>query len=153
MSLLKQYIHQLEWYLDQSEKMNTKISQVSVGRHIDHSLIALKEIMIQVIHSDSNNYKRSFNIWRIFVLWIWIIPRGRAKAPDFTLPKKILNKKDIRTHLDEVNQLLPIFEALIDNRKHCNHPFFGMLTLKQSKRNCLVHTKHHLNIIRDIISK
>ena len=148
---LQSQLSELKTYIPQYDITNTKISGVSVWRHIDHSLIVIRDVMQQVIDSHPNDYKRSFNIGRIVVLWTGFIPRGRAKAPDFTIPKTEINTDTILWHLKEVEELLPVFESLTDNHKYLNHPFFGKLTLAQSKRNLLIHTNHHLKIIRDIV--
>ena len=148
---LQSQLSELKKHISHYDILNTKVSWVSVWRHIDHSLIVIRDVMKQVIDSDPNQYRWSCNIWRIIVLGIGIIPRGRAKAPDFTLPTNNISPESIASHLHEVQTLLPLFESLTDNHKYLDHPFFGKLTLKQSKRNLIIHTNHHLKIICDII--
>jgi Protein of unknown function (DUF1569) len=109
--------------------------------------------MKKVIDSDSKNYRKSCNIGRIVVLNTGFIPRGRAKAPDFTIPKAIVTTNDIQKHIEEIIALIPIFDSLNDNNKYLDHPFFGMLNLAESKKNLIIHTQHHIKIIKDIIKK
>jgi hypothetical protein len=92
---LASQLSELKSYIAQYELINPKISAVSVGRHIDHSLIVIRDVMQQVINSDPSDYHRSFNLGRWIILTTGFIPRGRAKAPDFTIPKAVLTQSDI----------------------------------------------------------
>jgi hypothetical protein len=148
---LTSQLSELKSYIAQYELINLKVSAVSVGRHIDHSLIVIRDVMQQVIDSDPADYHRSFNLGRLVILTTGFIPRGRAKAPYFTLPSATLTPSDITSYFEQIEELLPTFEALTDNHKNFMHPFFEQLTLSQSKKNLIIHTDHHLKIIRDIL--
>lgn len=150
---LEQHLQELQQNIKYIDIVHNKVSQVSVGWHIDHSLIVIRDIMKQVIESNPDNYRWKFNLWRMVVLWLGFIPRWRAKAPDFTIPRNTITAVDILHHLHEIKELMPAFEALQDNHKFLDHPFFGKLTLSQSKKNLVVHTNHHLKIIRDILKQ
>jgi hypothetical protein len=45
-----------------------RVSTVSVGWHIDHSLIVIRDVMQQVIQSDPKKYAWTFNIGRLIIL-------------------------------------------------------------------------------------
>lgn len=141
-----------ERYSAYSDLMHSDISSQAIGRHIQHCILAMQEIMQQVIASDPKAYTWSFNIGRIVVLWTGYIPRGRAKAPDFTIPTASITQQQLQKNLKELAILNDTFLAITDPHKRCQHPFFWTLTHKQSLRNIIVHNHHHLKIINDIFT-
>lgn len=143
---------QFERYIGHYDLCNNTISIQPIGRHIQHCFLVMKEIMEQVIASNPKEYTWSFNIGRIVVLWTWYIPRGRAKAPDFTLPKESITHISLQIYIKELHILLDNFITITDPHKRCQHPFFGKLDYQQSLRNMIIHNYHHLKIINDIFT-
>jgi hypothetical protein len=78
------------------------------------------------------------------------IPRGKAKAPKVVQPKANLDNEGLLNHLSLTRNKIKTLETLSKD-KYFNHPFFGDLKLGQSINFLEIHTKHHLNIIEDII--
>lgn len=151
MQPLPALINELENKLPFIEKKNTAISQVTVGWHLEHSLLALIKMISAVEHSDPANYKWAFNLKRTIVLMLGKIPRGKAKAPDSVRPGEEINKTAITALLEKAKQKIVMFEKLTGD-KYFTHPVFGDIRLKQSRRVIAIHTYHHIRIMNDIIS-
>jgi hypothetical protein len=145
-------IDELEAHIDQYQIKNTSVSSGTVGWHIAHSLLTIKIITGALKHSDPRKYKWNFNLPRLFVYTLNKIPRGRAKAPASVQPAEeydeALLKKQIlftKEKLSELNSLQP--------NHYFDHPYFGKVNLHPAKKFIRLHTRHHLDIIRDILSK
>lgn len=80
-----------------------------------------------------------------------IIPRGKGKAPDR------VNKRE-PIHASELEEMgLKAHEAIekladLPKNSFFNHPYFGHLDRNAAIRFLKIHTKHHLKIIREIIT-
>jgi hypothetical protein len=152
MKSTEELITDLEAEIEKFQLKNPGISSGSVGWHIAHSLLTINTIIGAMKHSDPAHYKWSFSLPRLFIYTLNKIPRGRAKAPAAVQPPEdfdeiLLRKQVMRTKekLTELNHLKP--------NHHFDHPFFGKVKLRPAKKFLRLHTKHHLDIIRDIVSK
>jgi len=151
MKSLVTIINELESKLPFIELKKEAVSQVAVGWHLEHSLLALLKMITAVEHSDPADYKWEFNLKRFIVLGLGKIPRGRAEVPDSVKPGENINMATIKPLIERAKQKAEMFEKL-SNDKFFKHPFFGDLRLKQARRIIDIHTKHHIKIINDIIS-
>jgi hypothetical protein len=152
MKSTEELISDLEAHIDKFQLKNSGISSGSVGWHIAHSLLTINTIIGAMKHSDPAQYKWSFSLPRVLVYTLNKIPRGRAKAPAAVqsseeFDENLLRKQLLRTKekLNELNQLKP--------NHYFDHPFFGKVKLRPAKKFLRLHTKHHLDIISDIVSK
>ena len=149
---LKNELNQIEAYLKESHQINTKVSSKGIDWHLDHSLKVIIAIYTALKKSDAKTYTWKFNATRTFVLLTGYIPRGKAKAPKKVLPPEKISKEAI------VEQVI-LAKEIINNttnlspKSNFNHPYFGLLNLKQTKKFLQLHTKHHLKICADIISQ
>ena len=143
-------IHILENYISDYEKENTKISQATVGWHIEHSLMTIEKISKAVIKSDPTKYKWSFNLTQYVILVLKRMPRGKVKAPSVVEPIAQTTKEIL---MDKIGQTRELIENLntLESDKFFTHPYLGDLKLKQAILCMGIHTQHHLNIIRDIV--
>lgn len=80
------------------------------------------------------------------------IPRGRGKSPEVVQPKGNITKEDLFNHLEITKIKIKGLEHL-SRDNYFEHPFFGKLKLKDTICFLEIHTKHHLEIIEDIINK
>lgn len=144
-------IDELETKLPFIEQKKEAVSQVSVGWHLEHSLLALIKMITAVEKSDPADYKWKFNVRRSVVLALGNFPRGRGKAPDSVKPGEEITKANITGLIEKAKQKAELFEKLSQN-KFFKHPIFGDLQLKQARRIIAIHTYHHIKIINDIIS-
>jgi hypothetical protein len=122
-----------------------------VGWHIEHSLLTLNGIANSLIQSNPTAYKWKFNFIRIVVLTTKKIPRGRAKSPEIVMPKGSIDQPKLTALLTETRSNCKEL-SFLQADKYFEHPFFGKLKLKQTISFLEIHTNHHLEIIRDIVS-
>jgi Protein of unknown function (DUF1569) len=144
-------INELETKLPFIDQKKESISQVTVGWHLEHSLLALIRMINAVEHSSPTDYKWKFNIKRSVVLLLNKFPRGKAKAPESVKPGEEINKATITALLVKAKQKAELFETL-GKDKFFKHPIFGDLKLKQARRIIAIHTYHHIKIINEILS-
>lgn len=142
---------ELEAHLKYRDSINQSVSKVSVAWHIDHSLKVIDAVMNSLEKSDPKAFKSNINFLRGLVLTTNNMPRGAGKASKSVTPPDIIHTKDILTQLTAVKERLLSIDGL-PRRAHFNHPVFGIMKRKKSKRFIMVHTVHHLKIIRDILA-
>jgi hypothetical protein len=152
MSNLSKLLNQLESHIIDFEKTNVAISQSSIGWHIDHSLMVINGIIDQLKKSNPEQYKWQFNWNRIFIKSINKIPRGRGKAPKSVQPSETSSIEILYYKLQIANDSIIELENLEPNN-YFIHPYFGNLNLITTIWFIELHTKHHLEIIKDIYLK
>lgn len=150
MDKLKDLIKEIEIYIPRQEFTDLSISKSSVGWHIEHSLIAIDLIIKGLKHSNPEEYKWKFNLPRILVFNMGKIPRGKGKAPENTLPDVSFDEVSVRDKISVAKDLIKELDSLNPDN-FIKHPFFGDLNLKTTKKFLFIHTKHHLDIIKDIV--
>ena len=152
MKNLGNLITELENKIPKQEFVNEAISKSSVGWHIEHTLLTINRIIDQLKKSDTNDYKWKFNYLRILVFTINKIPRGRGQAPNSVKPKNNFTADTLKRHSETTKEKLKDLQTLKPNN-HFEHPYFGKLNLKPAIKFLIIHTKHHIDIINDIIEK
>lgn len=150
MDKLLRLINELEACIPYSEKSNPAVSKSSVGWHIQHCLLVGMKIINAVEKSDPEKYRWKFNLMKTLVYTLNKIPRGKAKAPDAVQPKDPFNTDTLIRDVAQLKQRIGILPGLKPNN-YFEHPYFGNLNLKATTRMLRLHTKHHLDIINDII--
>ena len=143
-------INDLENKLPFIEQKKEAVSQVTVGWHLEHSLLALIKMITAVEHSNPAEYKSEFNVKRLIVLTLGKIPRGKAKVPDSVKPGAEMNIANIKGLIEKAKQKAELFEKL-NHDKFFKHPVFGDLQLKKARKVIAIHTYHHIRIINDIL--
>jgi paraquat-inducible protein B len=150
MFLEEEFTH-IENYISHFEKTNTKVSKKSVGWQLDHSLRILIGVPRVLEKSDALTYKKNINKTRTLVFMLNKIPRGKYSAA-----KKVVNTAPIQ--LAQLSKMLKMAKeevkktANLAPNANFDHPYFGQLNLKQTKKFLKIHTKHHLKIIEDILA-
>lgn len=152
MNQLDNLLGMLETKVPHYETLNQHISQATVGWHIEHALLTLNGVTNRLIKSNPSDYTWKFNFIRIVVLTTRKFPRGKGKAPEVVQPKGTIDKNNLQSHIvltrNKINELKTLHKD-----KYFEHPFFGKLKLKQTINFLEIHTKHHLEIIEDIINQ
>jgi hypothetical protein len=143
-------VHALSTYLDQAAIVNPSVSAVSVGWHIEHSLLVIKQITSTVAQSDPKLFKQKFNFKRLWVFLLHYIPRGKAQAPKVVLPNSELSKQALEESIHHTYQALNYLKDC-QKDQYFMHPFFGQLNRDQTIHFLSIHTHHHLKIIKDIV--
>ena len=150
MDKLAKYLTEIESKISQQESLNTITSKATVGWHIEHLLLTLDVITIALRRSDWSAYKWKFNMMRMVVFITKKIPRGKAKSPDVVAPKGTLTEETLRSHFEKTKAIIKFLNDMQPNQ-YFEHPFFGKLNVKQTKIFLQIHTRHHLQIIDDIL--
>ena len=151
MQNLQNLISQLESKISQCETTNLVVSGGSVGWHIEHSLKTIDQIVTACENSNPSNYQWHFNFKRFLIMSIAKkIPRGKARAPKIVRPEGDISTESLTLSLEKVKENLKNWRNL-DKNANFPHPFFGILNKKETEKFLLLHTKHHLMIIKDIL--
>ena len=150
MKNLDAILPELANYIADYNQSNHAISEASVGWHIEHSLLVIKQVTATVAQSEPKLYKSKFNLSRFFVFLLKTIPRGKAKAPKVVIPVDEITIETLQESLKNTYQAIAYLKDCQDNQ-YFMHPFFGQLNKKQTIKFLEIHTEHHLKIIRDIL--
>lgn len=135
-----------------AEKLNPIVSKANVAWHIDHSLRVINSVLIALKQSNTADYKPAINLKRSYFLIVGRIPRGRIKAPKTVRSFDEITLSGIENQLGTARSLLSELESM-DKNNFFTHPFLGQFNLRQTLVFLELHTKHHLKIINDIITK
>jgi len=150
MKTLATLVTDLENALPFLDKKNEAISQVTVGWHIEHSLLALIKMITATEHSNPAEYKKTFNWKRTLVITIGKIPRGKARVPSSVKPGNEVSVTTIKPLLEKAKEKVALFETLSSD-KYFTHPVFEDVKLYKARRVIAIHTIHHIKIINDIL--
>lgn len=147
---LNKLLAQLEQAIPHFEKINPSISVSNIGWHINHALLVFIGIINTTAKSNPKDYKWSFSLKRLVIFTKNKIPRGVAKAPKSVIPKEDYTLESLsilfgtaKDKLEELNKM--------DHQLFFKHPSLGNLRFKQMIKFLAIHTKHHLDIIQDIV--
>lgn len=152
MEKLNNLIQELEGNISNFETVNPTVSNASIGWHIDHCLIIFSRVLSALEKSNPEEYKPKFNWKRTLVFATNTISRGKVKAPSVALPEGEITEKSLREHLEKVKTKILKIETFPKN-SFFPHPFLDDLNVKQTKKFLVLHTTHHVKIIRDILNK
>ena len=131
--------------------INPQVSAASVGWHLSHSYLVINQISGAMVASVPGDYERKFNLKRFIIFITGKIPRGKAKAPKAVTPINIDSNAIITLHTKALDNL-KLLKTLPKN-SYFKHPYFGHLNVPQTAKFLALHTKHHLNIVTDILTK
>jgi hypothetical protein len=148
--LFQKQLSELESYIPQLEKTNSKITHSTVGWQIDHSLRVVFGVSTQLQISNPNEFKSTFSFMKFIVMTTKNIPRGKAKAPKSVRNENPITEESIRKLLEKTKEEVTKIEHL-DKNSHFPHPYFGHMNKKEAIRFIEIHTEHHLKIIRDML--
>lgn len=150
MNKLSTCLNELESKISNSESLNLVISKSPVGWHIEHSLLTINVIIERLKNSNPDAYRWKFNFPKMLVFTINKIPRGRAQSPAPVQPKNNFTIETLKNHLDSTKRKLAELQIL-KPINYIEHPVFGKLKLKHTIKFLEIHTKHHIDIINDIL--
>ncbi len=147
---IQKLLDQLEIQIIHFDTSKPTISKSNVGWHIEHTLLTLSAVSKALTNSNPGDYKWKFNFIRMIVLTMKKIPRGKAKVPEVVRPKENYSMESLKDHLSKTKAKIEELNTISEN-KYFEHPVFGNIKLKQTIRFLEIHTKHHLDIIKDIL--
>jgi hypothetical protein len=150
MNPLHHLLLQLENHVPNLEKTNPNVSISTVGWQIDHCLLVINGIISQLEISNPTAFQPKWNFPMLMVFTTGKIPRGKAKAPKVVMPIQVATQNELKAKLEVAKNNVLKLDSFSENQ-FFNHPFFKDLNVKQTKRFLMIHTKHHLKIIEDIL--
>lgn len=148
---LKKELEAYQNRISDAEKINPKISDVSVGWHIDHILKAIIDPTRFIRKSDPKKFKPGFNFKRSFLFTLGFMPKGILKAPkSVSAPEKFVKEIDLRNQMEQAKATVKEWENFDKNCWYI-HGAIGPLNVNGNLRLLKIHCKHHLQIIDSII--
>jgi hypothetical protein len=151
MNQLQQIVQELEIHIIKCEISNPAVSSSTVGWQIEHCLLTINRIVDAILNSNPKDYKWKFSLSKFIVFTLSKIPRGRAKASKVVQPKTY-DMESLQKHVLIVKEKIILFDKM-SRYQFFEHPYFGKLKKKDAIQFLCIHTKHHLNIIRDIVKQ
>jgi hypothetical protein len=151
MSKLLSLLKKIESKIVFRETSNLMVSKADVAWHLDHSLKVINSVISGLKKSNPEEYKWKLHFKRSFFLTIGSIPRGKARAPKSVQSFENSTLEDIQKQLETARFLVNELQGLPKN-SNINHPYIGILNLKQATRFLEIHTHHHIKIMNDIIT-
>jgi hypothetical protein len=127
------------------------LSGWSPAEHINHMLKVLGAIAGQVLRPKEPPTRKLSLIGKLILLTGYI-PRGRGKSPALLRGDK--------APLEESRKLIADAQVLLEELRAApgspdvllvRHPLFGGMNRKQALRFAVVHTKHHLKIVNELL--
>jgi hypothetical protein len=137
---LEKLLNQLEENIANCATLNQVISNATIGWHIEHSLLTINGIIEVLKKVEPNNYKWKFNLIRIVILATKKIPRGKAKSPESVVPKGSASRDVLTSNIYATQQKIEELNSL------------GKLNLRHAIKFLEIHTRHHLDIIEEILA-
>jgi len=128
------------------------VSSWSVGEHIHHCCLSMIGISKSLRKSTPPAPRAKPTVARSAVLYFGFIPRGRAQSPSFIVPKPSTPQEELRAMLDQSAELLLMAHSL-DRSTWFTHPLMGPMQRDQALKFVLVHNRHHLKIVADILKQ
>lgn len=148
---LQKEIASLKENFKHGTKHASSVSAKGIDWHVHHSLLAISGICYLLTQSNPKNYHPKFNFLKLVVMTSGVIPRGKAKAPKEIVPPEKIDPQETQKLFGKVEKQLKELESLHKNHFYTHH-MFGDLNLKKSVKFLGIHTKHHLKIMRDIMT-
>ena len=147
---LENKIEELEQMINYADHVNSAVSSKGIGWHIDHSLKVIIYSCKALKKSDPSNFNMEDNPIRIWIFKAGSIPRGVAKAPKTVMAPDEINIEELHDQFSEARKQIDTIKTLHKDC-HFDHPYFGLLNLSMANEFFVIHTNHHLKIIKDII--
>lgn len=129
---------------------NREVSSSSVGWHIDHSLKVVNSIFATLVKSDPEKYIWEENKSRDYVLSKGEIKRGIAESPPHVVPPPFIEIDYLNAQLETAKKNAVLLKDLHPNA-YFRHHVLGAMNRDEAKKFITIHSKHHLNIINDIL--
>ncbi|MBP6624789.1 MAG: hypothetical protein KA198_06435 [Chitinophagaceae bacterium] len=150
MNKLESLLAELEKAIPHAMKSKNEVSSSNVGWHIEHSLLTLDKITESLANSNPSEYSKKFSLVRLIVFTLKKIPRGKAKSPASVQPSIQYSAESLMKHIMQTRENIKVLQTISKDR-FFDHPVFNHLQLEQTVKFLEIHSKHHLDIIQDII--
>ena len=151
MTAIEQTVEELRSAVVNADATVPTVSSWSVGEHIHHCCLSMIGVSKSLRKSTPPAPRAKPTIPRAAVFYFGFIPRGRARSPSFVLPKP-LPHPELLAMLDQSAELLAMAGGL-EPETWFTHPFLGAMDRDQALKFVLVHNRHHLKIVADILKQ
>lgn len=148
--VLQGQLGEMENYLKHMNKLNPEVSKAPVGWHLAHNLKVIHSILGSLDESDPEQYRKKFSWMKELVYLTGRIPRGKARSPRKVLPEENISKQELLDQIEIARARIGIIPKLAKNA-FFEHPYFGHIKRDETEKFLVIHTEHHLKIIRDIL--
>ena len=128
------------------------ISKWSAAQHLDHSLKVCSAVLGSILEP-SGSLPRGINFLGRLVLSLGWFPRGRGESPQ-SLRGTSATPQEIEASVGDIRRFLEMVdEHRVEAAKDpiVRHPYFGGLTASQALRFLVIHNRHHLRIINEVM--
>lgn len=150
--VLQAQLEEMESYLKEMDKLNLEVSEAPVGWHLAHNLKVIHSILGSLDESDPEQYRKKFSWMKELVYLTGRIPRGKARSPKKVLPEENISEQELQDQIDIARARIGIIPKLAKNA-FFEHPYFGHIKRDETAKFLVIHTGHHLKIIRDILGR
>jgi len=147
---LRVQLNELEGYYEYRNHVSESISKATVGWQTFHILKVINIICEAIKVSNPKDYKKRFNKYKTVCFIFNFFPRGKGRAPKVSRPPEVFNLEDIINQFKLTNSNIQDVSSL-DAHVNFEHPIFGQLNKKETQKFFVIHTEHHLKIIREIL--
>ena len=137
----------------------TSVSAWAVHQHLEHLLLADRAIvgwLKTVKAGEAESAGPGGPTWRgQVVMWFQMIPRGKGRAPDFTVPTNAdleRVREGFGSMRDEIEGLRAALPTLAGSSCTRQHHVLGKFTPAKWLRFAHIHHVHHRKIIDDILA-
>jgi hypothetical protein len=151
MEAIERTIEEFRDVVRQAEASAPSVSGWTVGEHIHHCGLSMIGIAKSLRKSTPPAPRAKPSLARSIVL-LGYIPRGRARSPSFVVPKPAVPQDELLAMLDQAASLLTMAKDL-DRGTWFTHPLLGTMNRDQAFKFVLVHNRHHLRIVADILRR
>ena len=152
MDKIENQLQKIESLLPHINVTNDKVSQASVGWHLEHLLLILNSSLKGLTMTNPADYHPKFGLKKFVFLNFGLIPRGKISAPKQFFPLEIPTKESIMKLINLAKDRLEATKDLPE-KSFITHPFLGDFDRKTTLRFLWLHSNHHLKIIDDILKK
>ncbi|HXS10494.1 MAG TPA: DinB family protein [Candidatus Krumholzibacteria bacterium] len=152
MTAIEQTVEELRSAVVNADATVPTVSSWSVGEHIHHCCLSMIGVSKSLRKSTPPAPRAKPTIPRAAVFYFGFIPRGRAQSPSFVVPNPSLPHPELLAMLDQSAELLAMAGGL-DRETWFTHPFLGAMDRDQALKFVLVHNRHHLKIVADILKQ
>jgi DinB superfamily len=125
------------------------VSAAPIGWHIEHALLVVDSVINACCSSVPGAYQHKRSFVRFLIMTFEKIPRGKVKAPKGVRPGADISVAQLQEHVTRTMKNVDRLSGLTAGH-FFSHPFLGDMRLRSTAKFIMIHTKHHLAIIRDI---
>lgn len=143
-------LQRIESLFSKIDVTNEKVSEASVGWHLEHLLLILNSSLKGLTITNPKDYNPKFSLKKFVFLNFGMIPRGKIQAPKQFIPLEVPTQESVLKLINLAKERLKAVENLPE-KSFITHPFLGDFDKKTTLRFLWLHSNHHLKIVDDIL--